>query len=117
MALELMRMWGLEGKGSTPLPRKTLAAIARSVKGVELRCTGADPLASAIITQGGVPLREIDPRTMGSRLVPGLFIAGELLDLQAVTGGYNLQAAFSTGFLAGRCAAEYVAKSPNDSKL
>jgi len=84
---------------------------------VELRCTGADPLASAIITQGGVSLREVDPRSMGSRLVPGLFIAGELLDLQAVTGGYNLQAAFSTGFLAGRCAAEYVAKSPNDSKL
>jgi hypothetical protein len=54
---------------------------------------------------------------MGSRLVPGLFIAGELLDLQAVTGGYNLQAAFSTGFLAGRCAAEYVAKSANDSRL
>jgi len=117
MALELMRVWGIEGKGRTPLPRKTLAAVARSIKGVELRCTGADPLASAIITQGGVSLREVDPRSMGSRLVPGLFIAGELLDLQAVTGGYNLQAAFSTGFLAGRCAAEYVAKSPNDSKL
>jgi hypothetical protein len=54
---------------------------------------------------------------MGSRLVPGLFIAGELLDLQAITGGYNLQEAFSTGFLAGRCAAEYVAKSSNDGRL
>lgn len=117
MALELMRVWGIEGKGRTPLPRKTLAAVARSVKGVELKCTGADPLSSAIITQGGVSLREVDPRSMGSRLVPGLFIAGELLDLQAVTGGYNLQEAFSTGFLAGRCAAEYVAKSANDGKL
>ena len=117
MALQLMSVWGIEDKGRAPLARKTLAAIARSVKGVELRCTGTDPLASAIITQGGVPLREVDPRSMGSRLVPGLFIAGELLDLQAVTGGYNLQAAFSTGFLAGRCAAEYVAKSPNGSKL
>lgn len=117
MALELISVWGIEGKGRTPLPRKTLAAVARSVKGVELKCTGADPLSSAIITQGGVSLREVDPRSMGSRLVPGLFIAGELLDLQAGTGGYNLQAAFSTGFLAGRCAAEYVAKSANDSKL
>ena len=117
MALQLMSVWGIEDKGRAPLSRKTLAAIARSVKGVELRCTGTDPLASAIITQGGVPLREVDPRSMGSRLIPGLFIAGEILDLQAVTGGYNLQAAFSTGFLAGRCAAEYVAKSPNGSKL
>jgi predicted Rossmann fold flavoprotein len=117
MALELIRVWGIEEKGGTPLPRKILAAVARSIKGVELRCTGADPLSTAIITQGGVPLREIDPRSMGSRLIPGLFIAGELLDLQAVTGGYNLQAAFSTGFLAGKCAAEYVAKSPNDSRL
>jgi len=117
MALELMRVWGIEGKGRTPLPRKTLAAVARSLKGVGLRCTGADPLASAIITQGGVALREVDPRSMGSRLVPGLFIAGELLDLQAATGGYNLQAAFSTGFLAGRHAAEYVAKSANNGKL
>jgi predicted flavoprotein YhiN len=117
MALELMRVWGIEGKGRTPLPRKTLAAVARSLKGVELGCTGADPLASAIITQGGIALREVDPRSMGSRLVPGLFIAGELLDLQAATGGYNLQAAFSTGFLAGRHAAEYVAKSANNGKL
>lgn len=117
MAVELMCVWGIEGKGRMPLPRKTLAAVARAIKGVELNCTGAEPLTSAIITQGGVSLREVDPRSMGSRLVPGLFIAGELLDLQAVTGGYNLQAAFSTGFLAGKCAAEYVAKSPNDSKL
>ncbi len=117
MALELMRVWGIEGKGRIPLPQKTLAAVARSVKGVKLRCTGAEPLASAVITQGGISLREVDPRSMGSKLAPGLFIAGELLDLQAITGGYNLQAAFSTGFLAGRCAAEYVAKSANDSKL
>ncbi|MCX6085718.1 MAG: aminoacetone oxidase family FAD-binding enzyme [Caldiserica bacterium] len=117
MALQLMSVWGIEGKGRTPLPRKTLAAIAKSVKGVELRCTGTDPLASAIITHGGIVLQEVDPRSMGSKVVPGLFIAGELLDLQAVTGGYNLQAAFSTGFLAGRCAAEYVAKSANDGRL
>lgn len=110
LALGLMRILGLEGKGNAPLPKKRLAGIARSLKGVELTCTAADPISSAIITQGGVSLHEVDPRSMASRLVPGLYIAGELLDLQAVTGGYNLQAAFSTGFLAGKCAAEYVAK-------
>ena len=62
----------------------------------------------AIITAGGVDTREIDPRTMASRQVEGLYFAGEVLDLDADTGGYNLQAAFSTGWVAGRAAAEYV---------
>ncbi|MDU9048698.1 MAG: NAD(P)/FAD-dependent oxidoreductase [Candidatus Electrothrix sp. Rat3] len=60
----------------------------------------------AIITCGGVSLKEVDPRTMASKCCPGLYLAGELLDLQADTGGYNLQAAFSTGWLAGGSAAE-----------
>ncbi|MFP4213868.1 MAG: NAD(P)/FAD-dependent oxidoreductase [Desulfohalobiaceae bacterium] len=59
------------------------------------------PLEEAIITAGGVSLREVDPRSMASRLVPGLYLAGEILDLDADTGGFNLQAAFSTGWLAG----------------
>jgi predicted Rossmann fold flavoprotein len=117
MAVRLVEQWGLEGKGKAPLSRKTCAAIARSIKGIELTCTGTDPLASAIITRGGVALKEVNPRSMESRLHPGLFVAGELLDLQAVTGGFNLQAAFSTGFVAGKCAAEYVAKSANGDKL
>ncbi len=66
------------------------------------------PLKEAIVTAGGINLREIDPRTMESRLVENLYLVGELLDLQADTGGYNLQAAFSTGWLAGRCAAEKI---------
>jgi predicted flavoprotein YhiN len=53
-----------------------------------------------------VDLREIDPRTMGSRLIKGLYFVGEVLDVDADTGGYNLQAAFSTGWLAGRSAAQ-----------
>lgn len=63
------------------------------------------PMEEAIVTAGGVDLREVDPRTMESKLVPGLYFAGEVLDLQADTGGYNLQAAFSTGWLAGTSAA------------
>lgn len=59
----------------------------------------------AIITAGGIDLREIDPRTMESRLAKGLYMAGELLDIHGDTGGYNLQAAFSTGWLAGLSAA------------
>ncbi len=64
------------------------------------------PLNEAIVTAGGVNLKEVDPKTMASRKCPGLYIAGELLDLDAFTGGYNVQAAFSTGWLAGNSAVE-----------
>lgn len=74
-----------------------------------LYVVGHRPLEEAIVTAGGVNIKEIDPRTMESRLVRGLYFAGEVLDLQADTGGYNLQAAFSTGWLAGRSAATKVA--------
>ena len=56
----------------------------------------------AIITQGGVSVKEINPATMESKLVPGLYFAGEVLDLDAVTGGFNLQIAWSTGWAAGK---------------
>jgi predicted Rossmann fold flavoprotein len=75
------------------------------LKDFRLKVTGYRPLAEAIVTAGGVDTKEIDPRTMESRLVRGLYFAGEVLDLDADTGGYNLQAAFSTGWLAGRSAA------------
>jgi hypothetical protein len=75
------------------------------LKDFRLEVTKPRPLTEAIVTAGGVNTREVDPRTMESRLTNGLFIAGELLDIHADTGGYNLQAAFSTGWLAGRCAA------------
>jgi predicted Rossmann fold flavoprotein len=64
------------------------------------------PLAEAIITAGGVHLKEVDPRTMESKIVQGLFLCGEVLDIQGKTGGYNLQAAFSTGWVAGASAAK-----------
>jgi hypothetical protein len=67
------------------------------------------PLASAMVTAGGVSLKEIDPHTMASRLVGGLYFCGEVLDLDADTGGYNLQAAFTTGYVAGEEAAAFVA--------
>ena len=63
--------------------------------------TGLRCFNEAIITQGGVAVKEIDPGTMESKKVPGLYFAGEVLDLDAVTGGYNLQIAWSTGWAAG----------------
>ena len=69
-----------------------------------LEVTGYRPFTEAIITAGGVDTQEIDPRSMASRLVKGLYFAGEVLDIDGDTGGYNLQAAFSTGWLAGTSA-------------
>ena len=66
------------------------------------------PLEKAIVTAGGVSLTQIDQRTMASKLINGLYFCGEVMDIDADTGGYNLQAAFSTGYLAGEKAAEYV---------
>jgi predicted Rossmann fold flavoprotein len=66
-------------------------------------------LDEAMASRGGISLEEVDPKTMMSRLVPGLFCAGEALDVDGDTGGYNLQAAFSTGRLAGLSAAAYCA--------
>ncbi len=76
------------------------------LKDFRLQVTGYRSIAEAIITAGGVSTREVDPRSMASRLIDGLYFAGEVLDLDADTGGYNLQAAFSTGWLAGRSAAK-----------
>ena len=74
------------------------------LKNFRLPVTGHRPIDEAIVTAGGVDTKEVDPRTMESRLVRGLYFAGEVLDLQADTGGYNLQAAFSTGHLAAMSA-------------
>jgi len=75
------------------------------LKDFRLDVTGHRPLDEAIVTAGGIATREVDPRTMASRLAAGLYFAGEVLDLDADTGGFNLQAAFSTGWVAGRSAA------------
>ena len=66
------------------------------------------PINEAIVTHGGVDVKDIDPRTMGSKLIKGLYFAGEVLDLDAYTGGFNLQIAYSTGRLAGTSAASSI---------
>ena len=68
--------------------------------------TATRPISEAIVTAGGVNTKEINPKTMESRLVAGLYFAGEVIDIDGYTGGFNLQAAFSTGYVAGKSAAE-----------
>ncbi len=87
------------------MPAKQRRRLRTWLKSFRLEVTGYRGFDEAIVTAGGVDLREINPKTMESKRVGGLYLAGELLDLQGDTGGYNLQAAFSTGWLAGRCAA------------
>ena len=82
-------------------PGKMRKRLVQWLKDSRIEISGYRSYDEAIITAGGVSLKEIDPMTMESKIVKGLFVAGELLDLQADTGGYNLQAAFSTGWVAG----------------
>lgn len=82
------------------------------MKDFRFRVTGLRPFSEAIITSGGIDLEEVQARTLGSRLYPNLFFAGEVLDLDANTGGYNLQIAFSTGVLAGEQAAAAAQGAP-----
>ena len=71
------------------------------IKALPLHITGFRPIEEAIITSGGISVKEIDPKTMESKLVSGLYFAGEIIDVDAYTGGFNLQIAFSTGYTAG----------------
>lgn len=83
------------------LTREERECLAALLKGLEMEVTGLRPLSEAIVTSGGITVKEINPSTMESKLVKGLFFAGEVIDVNAYTGGYNLQIAFSTGYLAG----------------
>ena len=81
-------------------------AILTALKSFEIALDGYRPIEEAIVTSGGVEVKEITPKTMESKLCDGLFFCGEVIDVDAYTGGYNLQIAFSTGYLAGKSAAE-----------
>ncbi|MBQ7541875.1 MAG: NAD(P)/FAD-dependent oxidoreductase [Clostridia bacterium] len=83
------------------ITREQRQALVALLKDLRLTVTGFRPIDEAIVTAGGVKTAQVDPKTMQSKLVPGLFFAGEVLDVDAYTGGFNLQIAFSTGRLAG----------------
>jgi predicted Rossmann fold flavoprotein len=78
------------------------------LKNFPLTIKGARPLKEAMITRGGISVKEINPKTMESLLIHGLYFCGEIIDVDGLTGGYNLQAAFSTGYLAGESAAKAI---------
>lgn len=80
--------------------------IAETFKKFFLTVVRTRPLTEAMVTHGGVSLKDVDPKTMGSRIISGLYFCGEVLDLAATSGGFNLQAAFSTGYIAGESAAQ-----------
>lgn len=90
------------------ITREERERFVQTIKRLELTITGVRDYDEAVITKGGVPTSEVVPSTMESRLVRGLYFAGEVLDLDALTGGYNLQIAWSTGYLAGKSAASGV---------
>lgn len=91
-------------KQTSQITHRERLKIIKLLKGFRLDIAGSLPIEEAMITKGGVSLKEINPRTMESRLVKGLYFAGEIIDVDADTGGFNLQAAFSTGYLAGESA-------------
>jgi predicted Rossmann fold flavoprotein len=91
-------------KKVSQLNQKERRSLVLLLKCLRLDIIGTRPLEEAMVTRGGVSLKEIDPRTMQSRIIKGLYFAGEIIDVDADTGGFNLQAAFSTGYLAGESA-------------
>ncbi len=87
------------------ITREERAEFIRLMKAFPVTLCGVRGFDEAIVTRGGVSVKEVNPSTMESKLLPGLYFCGELLDLDAMTGGFNLQIAWSTGYLAGACAA------------
>lgn len=93
-------------KKAGELTREERNSLASCLKNLTMTVTGTRGFQEAIVTQGGVDVKEVNPSTMESKLVKGLYFAGEVLDLDALTGGFNLQIAWSTGYLAGLSAAK-----------
>ena len=102
---------GLSGinpsKKVNEITREERHKLARLLKGLEMTVSSLLGFETAIVTSGGVSLKEIDSKTMKSKLVENLFFAGEIIDLDGPTGGYNLQLCWSTGYLAGKSAAKF----------
>ena len=94
-----------ENKYVNQISREERRRLLEALKAFTVPITGTRPIAEAIVTAGGIAVKEINPKTMASKLVQGLYFAGEVMDVDGYTGGYNLQAAFSSGYAAGKAAA------------
>ncbi|MCD7777048.1 MAG: NAD(P)/FAD-dependent oxidoreductase, partial [Clostridiales bacterium] len=98
----VVKMTGIdEDKQVNSVSREERQRLIKVLKGFELNIYGTEGFNQAVITCGGVDVKEIDPSTMRSKIINNLLFAGEIIDVDALTGGYNLQIAFSTGYLAG----------------
>lgn len=104
MISEIIALSGIDPyKKINSVTKEERSNLVRLLKNLEFSISNFCPIDQAIITSGGINVKEINPSTMESKLVPGLFFAGEIIDVDAYTGGFNLQIAFSTGHLAGSC--------------
>lgn len=101
------QLWSETGKAARE-------ALVAEMKRFAVNINGTLPLEKAFVTGGGVSLKEVDPRTMQSKRMPGLFFCGEILDIHGYTGGYNITAAFVTGHCAGRSAAAYAREAAQE---
>lgn len=103
----ILKRWGIDtAKKCNSLTKEERKALVILLKNFEIRITKPRPISEAIITSGGVKVSEINPKTMESKLVKGLYFSGEVIDVDAYTGGFNLIIAWATGRLAGESAAE-----------
>ena len=90
-----------ETKQVNEITKEERANLVELLKNFTLEIKGFRPVSEAIITSGGISVKEINPKTMESKLVKGLYFAGEIIDVDSYTGGFNLQIAYSTGYVAG----------------
>ena len=105
-AVVFVNLLGIDyNKRANQVTKEERRSLLNMLKSLRLHITGSLPLEEAMVTCGGVSTKEINPRTMESKIVQGLYFAGEIIDGSAPSGGYNLQQAFSTGYLAGEQAA------------
>ena len=95
-----------ERKKINAITKEERKTILTTLKDFRIPLSGFRPIEEAIVTSGGVEVKELSPKTMESKITPGLYFAGEVIDVDAYTGGFNLQIAYSTGYLAGKSAAE-----------
>ena len=106
LVVPVLKRWGIPfDKKCNSVTKEERRTLCELLKAFTVEISGFRPIEEAIITSGGVKTTEINPKTMESRLVKGLFFAGEVIDCDAYTGGFNLQIAWSTGNLAGESAA------------
>ena len=118
MVEPLIGLTGVEGnRTANQITSRERDAIVMALKSLRFTIKSPLPLSRAVVTAGGISLKEIDPKTMASLKIAGLYFCGEVMDIDADTGGYNLQAAFATGWLAGESAARFALSGPYKPRM